>query len=483
MNWVNTEGASPLGEGTITSFGSVNDAELAALASGYKRTIASRYRMVTADEIGQDIPAGSLLVSPKVDGQLWFLVLDGSEALLMCPRGRALCGDLPVLKEAQTVAPRVAGRTVLAGELFVLAKGDRPRNGDVSAMLGGGADAGVERLCFMAFDLAAGGDSQCPNPTESYSERLEVLRRILAGGKRLQAIKTEPAVSSAEVQSRFDEWVGGGKAEGLVVRAGDGRVFKVKPAMTIDAAVVGYTQRTDAPSQARSLLLAVMRADDSFQLIGSVGNLGSDADREALGAQLSGLACDSAYHYASSSGAVYRFVKPEVVVEVRVSDLQAFDSSDAPIQRMVLDYSEAWQALRKMPGVSLIHPVLERVREDKASNSTDIRASQVEERVFIADLEKASDATKLPASTVLRREAYSKASKGSLAVRKLLVWKTNKEAVDPRFPAYVVHWTDYSPGRSSPIKHTVRPAPSETSAIAIADALIAKNIKRGWEVA
>jgi hypothetical protein len=29
----------------------------------------------------------------------------------------------------------------------------------------------------------------------------------------------------------------------------------------------------------------------------------------------------------------------------------------------------------------------------------------------------------------------------------------------------------------------VRPAPSETSAIAIADALIAKNIKRGWELA
>ena len=84
---------------------------------------------------------------------------------------------------------------------------------------------------------------------------------------------------------------------------------------------------------------------------------------------------------------------------------------------------------------------------------------------------------------MLRREAYSKASKGSLAVRKLLVWKTNKEAVDPRFPAYVVHWTDYSPGRSSPIKHTVRPAPSETSAVAIADALVAKNIKRGWELA
>jgi len=483
MSLINTATAQPLGSGSITGIGGVSDEALATIASGYKRTVASRYRTVIADEIAQEIPPGSLQVSPKIDGQIWFLVIEGSETCLISPRGRAISGDLPVLKEANAFAARAQGRTVLAGELFVIQKGDRPRCGDVSAMLSGGAEAGVARLCFHAFDLAAGGDAECPTPADTYADRLAVLKRLLDGGKRLQAIKTESASNAAEVQGFFDEWVGGGKAEGLVVRTADGRIFKVKPSMTIDAAVIGYTQRTEAPDQARSLLIAVMRTDGRFQAIGSVGNLGTDDNRTALLASLSGLGCDSTYRHASSSGALYRFVKPEVVVEVRVSDLQALDASDAPIQRMVVEYSGGWKAVRKMAGVGLIHPVLERVREDKAVNETDVRAAQIEERAYVADLNEASEAVALPESTMLRREAYAKASKGSLAIRKLLVWKTNKETVDPRFPAYVVHWTDYSPGRGDPIKHTTRPAPTEAAATQLADALITKNIKRGWNPA
>ncbi len=483
MSLFENSGAQPLGSGTITAIHCVTDDALASLASGYKRTVASRYRTVISDAIAQEIPPGSLQVSPKIDGQLWFLVLEGSTAFLISPRGRVISGDLPVLKEANAFAARAQGRTVLAGELFMLSKEDRPRCGDIAATLGGGAEAGVARLCFHAFDLAAGGDATTPSPADAYADRLAVIQRLLDGGKRLQAIKTESANTPAEVQTYFDQWVGGGKAEGLVVRSGDGRVFKVKPTLTLDAAVIGYTQRTEAPDQARSLLLALMRTDGRFQAIGAVGNLGTDAQRKALLEQLSGLGCESTYRHASNSGAMYRFVKPEVVVEVRVSDLQALDASNAPIQRMVMAYDSGWKAVRKMAGVGLIHPVLERVRDDKAVNETDVRAAQIEERAYVADLAASSEAVALPESTVLRREAYTKASKGSLAVRKLLVWKTNKEALDPQFPAYVVHWTDYSPGRGDPIKHTTRPAPTEAVATALADALITKNIKRGWKPA
>ena len=90
------------------------------------------------------------------------------------------------------------------------------------------------------------------------------------------------------------------------------------------------------------------------------------------------------------------------------------------------------------------------------------------------------EALRLPASEVIRREVYTKTTKGKVAVRKLLIWKTGKDALDPRYPAYVVHWTDYSPGRRDPIKRTVRPAPDEAEATALGDELITKNIKRGW---
>ena len=70
--------------------------------------------------------------------------------------------------------------------------------------------------------------------------------------------------------------------------------------------------------------------------------------------------------------------------------------------------------------------------------------------------------------------------KGVVAVRKLLVWKTNKETVSSAYPAYVVHWTDFSPGRGSPLNREVKLAPDEETAMKISVALIEENIKKGW---
>jgi hypothetical protein len=81
----------------------------------------------------------------------------------------------------------------------------------------------------------------------------------------------------------------------------------------------------------------------------------------------------------------------------------------------------------------------------------------------------------------VRREVWTKTTKGQLAVRKLLVWQTNKAEGSQRYPAYVVHWTDYSAGRAEPLDRDVRPAPDEAAAQAIAQEFIDANIKKGWE--
>ena len=49
------------------------------------------------------------------------------------------------------------------------------------------------------------------------------------------------------------------------------------------------------------------------------------------------------------------------------------------------------------------------------------------------------------------------------------------------FPAFVVHWSDFSMGRASPLDREVRPAPDEESAMKLAQELIDENIKKGWE--
>ena len=132
------------------------------------------------------------------------------------------------------------------------------------------------------------------------------------------------------------------------------------------------------------------------------------------------------------------------------------------------------------PTARLIHPVLVRMREDKAVNSHDLRISQIDGYVSVSR-NAAVDASLVAKSEMLRREVWVKETKGVKAVRKLLVWKTNKEQVNPSMPAFVIHWTDYSPGRASPLDREVKLAPTQEIATVIADQLVEENIKKGWE--
>jgi len=190
---------------------------------------------------------------------------------------------------------------------------------------------------------------------------------------------------------------------------------------------------------------------------------------------------DSGYRHANSKGALYRFVRPEIIIEVRLTDVQSETSSGDPIRRMVLDYvGGAYRPLRQLPGVSILHPVFMRVRDDKSVNPTDLRVAQVLERCLVEALDEHAEPLDLPPSEILRREVYTKTTKGVVAVRKLVMWKTNKQESDPSYPAYVVHFTDYSAGRKDPLQREVRVAPSQDVASKIADAMIEANIKKGW---
>lgn len=487
MSLFDMKKATPLGKGKFAPAGSIVDKELAKLVSGYKRTIASRYRALTPEELDQ-LPKGGLWVSPKIDGQVWFLVIDDEEVALVAPNGKVITGNVPVLAEAKKFAmPRAEGRLVLAGELFALRKDGRPRCGDVAKVLGGGADAEVERMGFHCFDLLTGGDSKNPGPMPQYGDRLEAMQRLCKGGKRLQAIKTVEAADADGVRDLFEEWVEGGKGEGLVARSKEiGRIFKIKPVFSLDAAVIAFTERADETDQVRSMLLAVMKENGQFQVIGSCGNMGTADFRKEMHEELAPDAIKSGYSYASSSGALFKFVKPRVVVQVKVTDIQTEDSAGKPIKRMVLELGEdddgdpKWIPVAPLNGVSILHPVFERIRDDKEVNPTDVRAQQVLERVFIEDVDQKAEKIERPKSELLRREVYAKVTKGKTAVRKLLVWKTNKDE-DPDWPAFVVHFTDYSPGRKDPLKREVRVAPDEDAAEAIAEQMLTDNIKRGWK--
>lgn len=479
----------PVGEGFFSPNGSLTDKELATTLRRYRQRVASSYRAIMPAEISEQLKGSPYLVSPKIDGELWYLVLNGGEAFLANPRGAAVHGELPLLVEARKFASRARGQTIVAGELFALSKAARPRVGDLAAAMAGGKDAQVKRIGFQAFDLLHGGgvEGHESSPMEHYKNRLEAIRALLAGGKRVQAVRTEEVADSAGVKALFEEWVDGGKAEGVVVRAEQtGRIHKVKPCINVDAAVVGYTVRAAEPDQVRSVLLALSRHDRQLQLIGSCGNFGGDEMRRKLLPMLGELEVPSTYRHASSDGSLYRFLRPGTVVEIRITDVQSEDSRGDPIRRMVLEYAdESWRGIALMPGVSILHPVFLRLREDKTVNRSDIRVEQVLDRCMVRDATAEAVPIQLEGSEVIRREAWAKTTKDKLAVRKLLVWKTHKDQTQGQqeFPAYVVHWTDYSPGRKAPLQRTVKVAPDKETATAIAEKLVEKGVKRGWKPA
>ena len=88
----------------------------------------------------------------------------------------------------------------------------------------------------------------------------------------------------------------------------------------------------------------------------------------------------------------------------------------------------------------------------------------------------------LPQSQVIFREVYRKEAKDKVMVQKFLVWQTNKEKADPRYPAYVMHYTNFSSQRKTPLEREVRISNSREQIMMLVKEFIAENVKGGWNL-
>jgi transitional endoplasmic reticulum ATPase len=473
----------PLGNGRSAPAGSVTDTSLASRLAAYKRNVAGTYRSVPPGDIANSIPAGPYVVSEKIDGETWFLHSDATATTLLSPRGRAITG-VPLTDEASTLLDGWSG--LLAGELYAVQSNtnedrqpyERPRVFDLHAALGGGADARTDRLRFAAFDILRDGDADPQR--DAYAVRTARLQVLLAGSSLVHCASFETVDESAAVAHLFERVVTSGGAEGLVVHGSDGRVFKVKPEIAIDGAVVAYAESEGGVSE---LLLGLIASDDSgYQLIGRVRTGWSHREKQDLRSRLEPTVCESSYRGVTDHGTLYRWVQPELVVEIKCNDLLAVDTREQPIRRMRLAYSDdhGWTPLGPAPAVSLINAVFLRVRDDKRAQRPDARFEQVSDLVPVAATVVPA-AADLPASEIVRREVYTKRVRGGVAVRKLVAWRTNKHELDPRFPAFAALFTDYAPERQQPLKTELRVASTMETLDAFVDDWLASKIKRGWE--
>jgi len=430
---------SKIGKATIEPLGSFQNREVLSQLVAYRRVVAANYVLTGPDEIQHRLGM-PLLVSTKIDGELWFALHDG-EWKLVSPTGRVISGDLEILQEVAKSG--VATDTILAGELYVKVDG-RARIADVSSALGGGGMANTSTLAFAVFDVVSSADiSAIGTP---YSARHEFINKIPLG-QQLHPIHNTATKSSSEVTELFEKEVGAKGAEGLVARSEDGRTFKVKPSKELDAAILGFTERRDADGSTsiRSLLFGLLQDDGSWIPIATTGNVGDAAFRKELYLQLEKTVRPSSYRRISeSSGVMYKLVEPTAVVELRCLDFQLEDIQGRLIKnpRLVHD-SKSWQVSGWTNSVVVHNSVVVRLRPDKGISVEDIGWTQITRQLPIAEV---TEAVVLGKSEVIRRAVWTKEGAGKTDVRKLLVWKTNKETAG--YPAYVVHWTDYSSTRS-----------------------------------
>lgn len=449
----------------ISPAGTFNNADTKFLLDLYRVLIASRLQPASNEDMGKYLKVGPFDVSRKYDGELWYLVCSGKDSQLVAANGRVLSGDHAVLK----AAAGLPSGNVYAGELYAPNSTGRERVGDVASALSGDP-AG---LAFGAFDVV-----RCESGTFEevpFAQRLDLLQQLAAEGA-LHHIPSTRLTDVAAVEAHFANEVLEPGAEGLVVHCGDGRVLKVKREQTLDVTVLGFTEKDDGSPQLRSLLLGVSDGN-GFVLIGVAGNIATDVQSQAGLSVMKSIVVPSDYRHAASTGQVYQMVRPEIIVEVRVVDVQSFDSKGLPMKQPTLRYADGrWHAGPQIAAVTLINANAIRVRDDKRVEDEGASWRQIQQYAAAPE----GPIGELPPSTVIRRQVWTKSGADKTDVRKLVVWKTNKDGVDPSYPAYVVHWTDYSKGRKSPLDRDVRPAPTEELANHLADQMIEDNIKKGW---
>ncbi len=443
------------------------------MIAAYKRNVAGAYRSLAPDRIEAELSPGPSIVSEKIDGETWFLHADGERCILLSPFGKKL-ENIPLTIEAQKGLN--GWRGLLAGELYAAVDSGRSRVFDLHATLG--RKGNPDCLRFAVFDVLMNGDVDVQrNP---FIKRLALLQRIVGQSHasfHLAAFET--ADTPVAVATDYERIVTSGGAEGLVVHAVDGRIYKIKPEITIDAAVVGYV---GSSSGVPELLLALMKPEGVFQLIGRVKTGWSREENADLQRRLISMVCDSTYRKANDHGLLVRWVKPDLVIEVKCNDIIAANSKGEPVRRMAMNFSEqtGWSPIGPASSISMIHAMFRRIREDKQVIRPDVRVEQVSDLVPIAEQE-CIDPASLPASEIIRREVYTKRSKKGVAVRKLVCWRTHKSDTDPAYPNFVIFFTDYAPDRKQPLKTDLRVAARETTLHTFADDWLAENIKRGWE--
>jgi len=456
------------------------DPSLHVKAQDYKRRVSGSTRAVSSDDAFK-IPKGrGYFVSKKYDGEFALCFFDGETLLSVNPGGTVRVG-LPCLEEAETLLKKAKVKEcIFAGEYYV--KEGKTKGHPVQQVVGilrkPDSKKETERVGLAVFDVIQVDDK----PVTEVAKVFQFLEKSFGKGKHVHPVENRKVDTTDKILEAFTEWVVGEGAEGVVVRHDSAGLFKVKTRHNIDVAIIGFSEGTeDRKGMLHDLLVAVMRDDGTFHEFTRVGGGFTDDDRRDFVKDLRKRIVPSDYVAVNNDYVAYEMIKPGPVIEISCLDMIVERARGGPVNRMVLDWDgKRYKALSRMPLVSVISPQYIAMRDDKEAVVDDVNIRQVNDLVKVPEIEKSAHVEQADPSKILERTVYTKTMKGNKMVRKLLLWKTNKEN-QPDFPAFVVYLTDFSPNRKNPLERDVKIASTEKDARKLFDALAEKNFIGGWE--
>jgi ATP-dependent DNA ligase len=472
-----------LGNYGVGAATAIKDPSILPKVQNYKRQIASRMYPLGRSDIERKVADADYFVSRKIDGEFTVCVYRDDQLFSVNPGGTVRTGMPWQLEALELLNSSNVKTALIAGELHKeIADDRRCRIHDVvSSARQPKSEEELASLAFAVFDVIEIDDEAFD---KTYGETWDLIESLFSDGEKIRPVETVKVKGRKQVESKFDDWVEAEKAEGIVARSDVAGNFKIKPLHTIDAVVLGFTESTDdRAGMMHDLLLGIARDDGALHVLCRVGGGFSEEQRREMLSDLKDMVVDSEYAEVNSDHVAYQMVRPEWIVEITCLDIISQNTRGGPINRMVLNWnpeSNSYEVVRRLPLVSVISPQFVRVRDDKSFNVEDIRIAQITSVVPVEKSGVNATELQLAKSSILKREVYTKTLKGKLMVRKFLMWKTNKEAEGSEFPAYVIHYTDYSPGRKVPMDREVRISNSEEQINELFEELKKANIKKGW---
>ena len=449
-----------------------------------RRQLGRMMMALDRDKAKYRIPAGDYFISRKIDGEFTCLVYRDGEAFTVNPGGTVRMGAEFHKRAAKHLKKAGVKSALIGGELYVnRPDGKRAWVHDVVRVARKPEDEdAVDSLGFGIFNIY---DLDGKDYSMHYADVIQKVQEIFGKDGLVHSVETVVG-DEKEIFKLFSKWVDEEDAEGVVVRSDTAGVFKIKPRHTLDLAVVGFTEGIDDRSgMLHSMLLAVIRSDGSFQIISRVGGGFSDDQRIEILKLLNPQVVESEYAEVNSDRVAYQMIKPGLVIEISCLDIISRTSHGSTIDRMIIEWDEDkkhWEGIRRLPLCSIISPQFLRIRDDKTANAEDVKMSQLSDITEIPDLERVADDLILPLSTIIERVVATKTLREATMVRKLLLWKTNKEEASRDHPAYVLHLTNYSPNRKEPLQHEIRVSSSEEQIKMLLENWKEKYIVGGWTI-